>query len=145
MKYFPYFYKITIVRVLDGDTVEADFDLGFNITHRVTVRMAGYDAPETFRPKTEAEKLVGEMCKDHLQALLEAYEPQGLYCKSTKIDLYGRSTGILYFTNSDSGAYISINDLMASWIIAMGYNKAKLREKTLEEELRENDSWSPSA
>ena len=145
MKYFPYFYNITIVRVLDGDTVEADFDLGFNITHRVTVRLAGYDAPETFRPKTEREEVAGGECKDHLEALLVAYESHGLYCKSTKIDLYGRSTGILYFKHNDSGKYISINDLMASWIIAMGYNKAKLREKTLEEELRENDSWSPSA
>ena len=128
MKYFPYFYKITIVRVLDGDTVEADFDLGFNITHRVTVRLAGYDAPETFRPKTEAEKEAGIHCKDKLEVLLRTYEyGKGLTCKSTKIDLYGRSTGILYHEH-ESGVMVSVNDLMASWIIAMGYTKAELRK-----------------
>ena len=127
MKYFPYFYKITIVRVLDGDTVEADFDLGFNITHRVTVRLAGYDAPETFRPKTEAEAKAGAECRHKLYNLL-TYRPDSLYCKSTKIDLYGRSTGIVYIKDPMTSDYNSANDLMASWIIAMGYTKEELRK-----------------
>lgn len=126
MKYFPYFYQITIDRVLDGDTVEAIFDLGFNITHKVTVRLAGYDAPETFRPKTLKEKEGGEKVKEHLRMLLEIYSNK-LSCRSTKIDLYGRSTGILYREDPNGGQH-SINDEMARWIVAYNYTKAELRK-----------------
>lgn len=139
MKYFPYFYKITIDRVLDGDTVEATFDLGFCVSLKVTVRMAGYDAPETFRPKTETEKQAGLHCKDKLFNLLY-YKEGRLTCKSTKIDLYGRSTGIIYYEN-DQGMQISVNDIMRDFIAQHGYTKENLR-KTLDEEL---DSWGPSA
>ena len=144
MKYFPYFYKITIVRVLDGDTVEADFDLGFNITHRVTVRLAGYDAPETFRPKTEAEAKAGAECRHKLYNAL-TYRPDSLYCRSTKIDLYGRSTGIIYIKDHLTGDCNSVNDIMSYFIEQNGYTKKELRKKTLDEELHEVDSWGPSA
>jgi len=126
MTYFPYFYGITIARVLDGDTVEAVFDLGFFVSLKVTVRLAGYDAPETFRPKTEVERLAGIETKTHLQSLLNMYGEGELFCRSTKIDLYGRSTGILYY-KSISGDYISINDLMAQWIQDVHYTKEELR------------------
>lgn len=140
MKYFPYFYKITIDRVLDGDTVEATFDLGFCVSLKVTVRLAGYDAPETFRPKTEREKDAGEKVKYYVRQMLGGYAGS-LYCRSTKIDLYGRSTGILYVKDPTSGDYISLNEHFKDYIENMGYTKAELR-KTLDEEL---DSWGPSA
>lgn len=41
-----YQYRATIVRVIDGDTVVADVDLGFHVTHRVTFRLLGIDCPE---------------------------------------------------------------------------------------------------
>lgn len=126
-KYFPYFYKITVDRVIDGDTIVADFDLGFNITLKVTVRMAGYDAPEISRPLTEAERAAGYHTTTQLAHLLtEYYGNFDLYCRSTKIDLYGRSTGIVYYKN-DLGEYCSINDLMAQWIKDVHYTKKELR------------------
>lgn len=126
MTYFPYFYGITIDRVIDGDTVEAIFDLGFHASLKVTVRLAGYDAPETFRPVNAAEKEAGEHAKGHLVWMLGYYGADGLYCRSTKIDLYGRSTGIIYF-KTVSGEYVPINDIMAQWLINVHYTKAELR------------------
>lgn len=123
MTYFPYFYGITIDRVIDGDTVEAVFDLGFHVSLKVTVRLAGYDAPETFRPVNEAERAAGIACKEHLTELTAGVQ---LYCRSTKIDLYGRSTGILYVMTA-SGEYVSINDFMSAWINQNHYTKAELR------------------
>lgn len=140
MKYFPYFYKITVDRVIDGDTVEATFDLGFCVSLKVTVRLAGYDAPETFRPKTEREKQAGLHCKQNLEELLSVMP--ALYCRSTKIDLYGRSTGIIYWQSN--GEYLPLNDMMVFFIEENGYTKEKLR-KTLDEELQELNTWGPSA
>lgn len=39
-------YCGTLVRVVDGDTVDCDVDLGFRIYHRARLRLAGIDAPE---------------------------------------------------------------------------------------------------
>lgn len=41
-----YSYAATIVRVIDGDTVVLDVDLGFRIHHQITARLDGIDAPE---------------------------------------------------------------------------------------------------
>jgi len=43
-----YEYAVTIVRVVDGDTVDVDIDLGFEVTLKnQRVRLIGIDAPET--------------------------------------------------------------------------------------------------
>jgi len=41
-----YYYEASLVRVIDGDTFEADVDLGFNISQRIVFRLAGCDTPE---------------------------------------------------------------------------------------------------
>ena len=41
-----YEYGCTIIRVLDGDTLLADIDLGFRITYRQTIRLVAMNAPE---------------------------------------------------------------------------------------------------
>lgn len=41
-----YSYSATVTRVIDGDTVVLDVDLGFRIRHQVTARLDGIDAPE---------------------------------------------------------------------------------------------------
>ena len=47
MKNSLYFYSISNIRVIDGDTIDADIDLGFSISIRRRVRLEGIDAPET--------------------------------------------------------------------------------------------------
>jgi len=49
-----YEYRARITRVIDGDTVEAEIDLGFHVSLTVTLRLAGINAPEakgTERPR----------------------------------------------------------------------------------------------
>lgn len=41
-----YSYAARIQRIIDGDTVVLDIDLGFKIHHEVTARLDGIDAPE---------------------------------------------------------------------------------------------------
>lgn len=43
-------YQVKLVRVIDGDTVEMDVDLGFRITSRQRFRLLGVDTPERNEP-----------------------------------------------------------------------------------------------
>ena len=83
MSHNPYLYKCIIKRVVDGDTVYCDVDLGFGnwLFHPspkkggVMVRMFGIDAPES-RTRDPIEKVFGEYSKKMLTELL----PPGTEC-----------------------------------------------------------------
>ncbi len=61
-----YQYKAKILKVLDGDTVDIDLDLGFNIVlANQRVRMAGIDTPES-RTTDSEEKIRGQLSKKKL-------------------------------------------------------------------------------
>jgi micrococcal nuclease len=61
-----YQYKAKILKVLDGDTVDIDLDLGFNIVlSSQRVRMAGIDTPES-RTTNSEEKVRGQLSKKKL-------------------------------------------------------------------------------
>lgn len=48
----PFYYKATLVRVIDGDTIDVDIDLGFSVwLNKQRVRLAGIDTPESRNPK----------------------------------------------------------------------------------------------
>ena len=65
---FEYLCKVT--RVVDGDTIDVNIDLGFSIWHKARVRMAGIDSPES-RTRRKAEKVLGLAAKARLKELLK--------------------------------------------------------------------------
>jgi micrococcal nuclease len=65
-----YEYKCKILRVVDGDTVDVDIDLGFGVwMHKERVRMMGIDTPES-RTRDKVEKAFGLASKARLKELL---------------------------------------------------------------------------
>ena len=64
-----YEYKAQVVKVVDGDTVDMLFDLGFNIYHSCRVRMLGIDTPES-RTRDLEEKARGKLSKQFLKDCL---------------------------------------------------------------------------
>ena len=65
-----YEYKCKILRVVDGDTVDVDIDLGFGMwMHKERVRMMGIDTPES-RTRDLVEKAFGLASKERLKELL---------------------------------------------------------------------------
>jgi len=65
-----YEYKCKILRVVDGDTVDVDIDLGFGIwLHKERVRIMGIDTPES-RTSDKVEKVFGLAAKKRLNSLL---------------------------------------------------------------------------
>jgi micrococcal nuclease len=65
-----YEYKCKVLRVVDGDTVDVDIDLGFGIVlSDERVRIMGIDTPES-RTRDKVEKLFGKASKYRLESLL---------------------------------------------------------------------------
>ena len=65
-----YEYKAKVVKVIDGDTVDVDIDLGFGIIlSDERVRIMGIDTPES-RTRDQVEKTFGLAAKDRLKELL---------------------------------------------------------------------------
>lgn len=65
-----YEYRVDIVKVVDGDTVDVDIDLGFGIWIKdERVRIMGIDTPES-RTRDKEEKVFGLAAKARLKELL---------------------------------------------------------------------------
>jgi len=65
-----YTYWAFVDRVVDGDTMDVTIDLGLGVLKKERIRVKDYDAPESYRPKTEAEKIHGEEAKSEAVRLL---------------------------------------------------------------------------
>jgi micrococcal nuclease len=107
-----YHYKIKkITRVVDGDTVDIDIDLGFGITISHRIRLKGINAPETKTLDLE-EKNKGIQARLWLEKELSK---QGEWIiETTKEDKYGRMLGTLYLT----GEPVTVNEKMLNEGIA---------------------------
>ena len=71
-----YTYKVEVTRVVDGDTVDVDVDLGFGMIYKKQrVRMKGIDTPES-RTRDLEEKFYGLLSKQFLKDILEGREVQ---------------------------------------------------------------------
>jgi len=89
-----YEYKIKeVVKVVDGDTVDVLVDLGFSLTKKERVRVAGVDTPEV-RTRNSQEKALGE---DASQFTKEWFAQGGdILVKTEKDGKYGRMLGWFY-------------------------------------------------
>ena len=64
-----HYYKCRVVRVIDGDTVDVDIDLGFSVDlKKKRLRLAGIDTPES-RTRNKAEKVLGLAAKERVKEL----------------------------------------------------------------------------
>ncbi len=82
-----YEYKAMISRVVDGDTFDAEVDVGFSITIKHRFRLTEIDTPETWRPKTSSEAEHGFRCTNFVKSLIEYKD---VIIKSSKLGIYGR-------------------------------------------------------
>lgn len=91
-----YEYRIKdISKVVDGDTIDIVIDLGFSLTKKERVRLAGIDTPES-RTRDDEEKKLGLEAKDFLTRRLQDGFPSGLTVKTEKDGKFGRMLGWIY-------------------------------------------------
>ena len=91
-----YEYSATLVKIVDGDTVDVLIDLGFNTTKKERVRLLGIDTPES-ATKDLVEKKLGLEAKEYIIQWFTKNTPFRL--QTTKDDKYGRILGV--FTGLD--------------------------------------------
>ena len=108
-----YHYKLNVTRVIDGDTVDGQIDLGFNVLSKVRIRLSGIDAPES-RTRNLTEKKYGIEAKEKLLELL-THESDVLTVQSHGLGKYGRVLGTLYAGDKN------INEAMISEGYAIEY------------------------
>ena len=80
---------VEVTKIIDGDTIEAMVDLGFNTWKRVKFRLYGINAPEI----TGDEKELGLKSKDYLSSLIPVGSVIKVKCVGQ--EKYGRWLGIL--------------------------------------------------
>lgn len=113
----PYIYRIKSVgKVVDGDTIDADIDLGFDISLTKRVRLSGVDTPES-RTTDLKEKALGLEVKEWLKKNLDG--KKNILIKTELPDStekYGRILGRLYVDD------VCLNDRMISEGYAWTYD-----------------------
>lgn len=87
-----YEYKCTLVRVVDGDTIDAYIDLGFKVVLKERIRLMGIDTPES-RTRNLQEKSWGKAAKARLIELLD--ECDGKFTLTTKLQKKGKFGRVL--------------------------------------------------
>tara|TARA_R110002020_G_scaffold375089_2_gene586332 strand:+ start:219 stop:632 length:414 start_codon:yes stop_codon:yes gene_type:complete len=109
-----YEYKITLDRVIDGDTVDVDIHLGFNVVlSKQRIRLHGIDTPES-RTRNKEEKVRGLISKEYLKNICES---SSIRLKSKDRGKFGRILGVLYKDDET----ISINQKMCEEGFAVPY------------------------
>jgi micrococcal nuclease len=88
-----YEYSAKLIRVIDGDTIDAMVDLGFDVWVKKRVRLYGINTPEV-RTRDLEEKKAGIEAKKRLEELLEGVNGRFILC-SRGIGKYGRCLGEL--------------------------------------------------
>ena len=139
-----YRYRCKVVRVVDGDTVDVDIDLGFGIWMRKQrIRMLGIDTPES-RTRDKVEKQYGLAAKAFLKKELGT-SPILETTKDGK-GKFGRILGTFYATVPEDDhpecdrffANVNINEWMIANYHAVAYH-GQSKELIEEEHLRNRE------
>ena len=102
-------YEAKVLNVVDGDTYDVIIDLGFDIYHRVRLRLYGIDTPEKNTPE-------GVKAKDYVTKLLGNNVVE---IECLKFEKYGRSLSKVKLNNED----------LTEHLIKNGYGKPYFGEK----------------
>ena len=114
------YYELTNVRVVDGDTLEADINFPMNITLRSeTIRCSDYDAWESSKRRrsvtvTDDEVAMGKSATAALNKLLSSGSML-VQLESNERDVYGRVLARLFVRSE--GTLVSV----ASWMKEQGH------------------------
>ena len=115
-----YEYKCKIVKIVDGDTVDVDLDLGFGVWLRdERVRIMGIDTPES-RTSDKVEKIFGLAAKERLSSLLGADATLLSQVKSNGENMKGKFGRILGDFKTMNGDTITTKLMEEGHAVAYG-------------------------
>jgi len=112
-----FIYNAKCLRVVDGDTVDATVDLGFDTWKKIRIRLVGINTPET-RTRDLEEKAKGLAAKNFLIDLLKKHNNEFIL-HSQGVGKYGRCLGNLFLGEKN------VNDLLINEGHAVEYQGGK--------------------
>jgi micrococcal nuclease len=121
-----YNYNATCIRVVDGDTIDADIDLGFGVKIKKRIRLAGINAPES-RTRNLVEKKLGLAAKERLKEMMEG-AANCFELESQELGKYGRVLGRLHINKlagKDTLTQVCVNDCLVKEGHAVEYDGGK--------------------
>ena len=125
----PYIYRIKqILKVVDGDTIDADIDLGFDISLSKRIRLAAVDTPES-RTADANEKKYGLESKEWLKHKVE--NAKNILIKTELPDStekYGRIIGHLFINDQANSLNEQMIDAGMAWTYDGGTKKKNFAE-----------------
>lgn len=103
-----YCYKAKVVNLVDADTMDMEVDLGFGLKMTQRFRVENFDAPETWRPRNEAERIHGtEATKRATELLVD----KPLLIRSSKVPgIYGRYGVTIWLEDGRNFAEVMISE-----------------------------------
>ena len=111
-----YEYRCKILRIVDGDTIDVDIDLGFGTwMHKERVRLVGIDTPES-RTRDKEEKRFGLLSKQYLKTHYPVGSMAVLRTHKDKTGKFGRILGEFIYDKT------TINQKMVDEGYAVVYN-----------------------
>ena len=121
-----YNYNAKCIYIVDGDTIDADIDLGFGVKIKKRIRLAGINAPES-RTRNLVEKKLGLAAKERLKEMLDG-AANCFELESTELGKYGRVLGRLHIdkiAGKDVITKVCINDSLVKEGYAVDYDGGK--------------------
>ena len=118
-----YFYNARVIKVVDGDTLDLDIDLGFGVTQRHRIRLAGpgckgFNAPEVRGEEKEegmrAKELLVEKFEFFPDVVIQTFQEKGKY---------GRYIACVRGAEHESLAFSGLD--VASYLVEGGFGEWK--------------------
>ena len=105
-------YRCKILRVVDGDTVDVDIDLGFGVwMHKERLRINGIDTPES-RTRDKEEKIYGLAAKEFVKSFLPVGSDATLQTEKDKTGKFGRILGKFLVYDGVTDSEMHLGDIM---------------------------------
>jgi micrococcal nuclease len=118
-----YTYRAKVLRIIDGDTIECDIDLGFYIRFKSIVRLDGIDTPEK-NSKVQDKRIKAIAATEYTRTHLENKEII-VKTRLDKTDKYGRILGLIYESDSELSLNNSFNLKLIQENLAIPYTGGK--------------------
>lgn len=113
----PFVYNAIVTRVVDGDTVDVDIDLGFHvILKNQRIRLLGVDTPEC-RTRDDLEKQFGFLAKSIVEAFCPVGESILVETVLDNDDKFGRILGTLWVADET----VNLNEFLIAERYAVAY------------------------
>ena len=117
-----YEYRATLLKIVDGDTVDVDIDCGFGIVlSNQRIRLYGIDTPES-RTRDPEEKKCGKLAAKYIQDHIQISSSFTLRTRLDGKGKYGRILGELVCFIPEFDREMSLNDAMITKKLAVAYH-----------------------